>query len=176
MSADDTMRNYKSLSTVERAFRSIKSIDLKVRPIDDRRENMLAHYVEWHKREAWAELLFADEDQAAKATRDPVAPAQRSEMAQTKAQTRRLADRTSAHSFRTLLEELATIVRNTCRVPSSAETLPTFAMVTTPNALQRRARELIDRPVDRNAAAKNRNMPSAQGLGKLCLRRKGTSD
>src|SRR5262249_20177273 len=69
MSADDTVRNYKSLSTVERAFRSIKSIDLKVRPIHHRRENrvrahillcMLAYYVEWHMREAWAELLFAD--------------------------------------------------------------------------------------------------------------------
>ena len=149
MSADDTVRNYKSLSAVERAFCSIKSIDLKVRPIHHRRENrvrlcMLAYYVEWHMREAWAELLFADEDKDAKATRDPVAPAQRSEAAQTKAQTRRLADGTPAHSFRTLLEELATIVRNTCRVPNSAETLPTFAMVTTPNALQRRARELID--------------------------------
>jgi transposase len=153
MSADNTVRNYKSLSTVERAFRSIKTVDLKVRPIHHRRENrvrahillcMLAYYVEWHMREAWAELLFADEDQDAKATRDPVAPAQRSEAAQRKALTRRLTDGTPAHSFRTLLEELATIVRNTCRVPNSAEALPTFAMVTTPNALQRRARELID--------------------------------
>jgi hypothetical protein len=59
-------------------------------------------------------------------------------------QTRRLTDGTPAHSFCRLLEELATIVRNTCRVPYSAETLPTFAMVTTPNDLQRRARELID--------------------------------
>jgi hypothetical protein len=130
MSADDTVRNYKSLSTVERAFRSIKSIDLKVR---------------WHMREAWAELLFADEDKGGKPTRDPVAPAQRLEAAQTKAQTRRLADGAPARSFRTLLEELATIVRHTCRVPSSAKTLPTFVMVATPNALQRRARELLDR-------------------------------
>jgi transposase len=153
MSADNTVRNYKSLSTVERAFRSIKTVDLKVRPIHHRRENrvrahillcMLAYYVEWHMREAWAELLFADEDQDAKATRDPVAPAQRSEAAQRKAQTRRLTDGTPAHSFRTLLEELTTIVRNTCRMQNSAEALPTFAMVTTPNALQRRARELID--------------------------------
>jgi transposase len=153
MSAEDTVRNYKSLSTVERAFRSMKTIDLKVRPIHHRLENrvrahillcMLAYYVEWHMREAWAELLFADEDQDAKATRDPVAPAQRSEAAERKALTRRLADGTPAHSFRTLLEELATIVRNTCRVPNSAPTLPTFAMVTKPNALQRRARELID--------------------------------
>jgi hypothetical protein len=66
---------------------------------------------------------------------------------QEKALTRRLAAGTPAHSFRTLLEEPAIIVRNTCRVPNSAETLPTFAIVTTPNDLQRRARELIDQIV-----------------------------
>ncbi|MGH8142174.1 MAG: IS1634 family transposase, partial [Steroidobacteraceae bacterium] len=90
MSAADAVRNYKALANVERAFRALKSVDLKVRPIHHRLENrvrahiflcMLAYYVEWHLIEAWRPLLFADEDQDAKATRDPVAPAERSEQA-----------------------------------------------------------------------------------------------
>lgn len=154
MRAADTVRHYKALSTVERAFRSLKTVDLKVRPIHHRLEHrvrahiflcMLAYYVEWHLREAWRELLFADEDQTAKAMRDPVAPAQRSAAADRKARTHRRDDGTPAHSFRTLLDDLATIVSNTCRVPGSAPTTPTFRMVTTPNALQHRARELIDK-------------------------------
>jgi hypothetical protein len=149
MSSGDAVRNYKALSSVERAFRSLKTVDLKVRPIHHRLEArvrahilicMLAYYVEWHMREAWQELMFADEDQAAKATRDPVAPAQRSAAAEKKASSKQLEDGTPAHSFRTLLEELSTIVRNTCRVPQTA---PTFPMQTMPNALQLRARELI---------------------------------
>jgi transposase len=153
MSAGDTVRHYKSLSTVERAFRSMKTVDLKVRPIHHRLESrvrahiflcMIAYYVEWHLREAWRELLFADADLAAKATRDPVAPARRSAAAQRKALTHQLDDGTPAHSFRTLLDELATIVNNTCRVPGSAPETATFPMVTTPTPLQRRARELID--------------------------------
>src|SRR4030095_3998483 len=90
MSADDTVRNYKDLTTLERAFRSLKTVDLKVRPIHHHLEDrvrahiflcMLAWYVEWHMREAWRELTFADDDQAAKQTRDPVAPARRSDSA-----------------------------------------------------------------------------------------------
>ena len=81
------VRSYKSLAEVERAFRSLKTIDLKVRPIHHRLADrvrahiflcMLAYYVEWHMREAWRALLFADEDQTAKPQRDPVAPATRS--------------------------------------------------------------------------------------------------
>jgi len=151
MNSADTVRNYKGLSTVERAFRSFKTVDLKVRPIHHRLENrvrahiflcMLAYYVEWHMREAWAGLLFADEDQAAKATRDPVAPARRSEAAEKKASSKQLEDGTPAHSFHTLMEELSTIVRNTCRVPKTSSTFP---MLTIPNDLQLRARELIDK-------------------------------
>jgi len=151
MSSGDAVRNYKALSSVERAFRSLKTVDLKVRPIHHRLENrvrahillcMLAYYVEWHMREAWAELLFADEDRAARATRDPVAPARRSAAAEQKASSKQLEDGTPAHSFRTLLEELSTIVRNTCRVP---QTTSTFPMLTIPNDLQLRARELIDK-------------------------------
>jgi transposase len=151
MSSGDVVRNYKALSSVERAFRSLKTVDLKVRPIHHRLETrvrahiflcMLAYYVEWHMREAWQELMFADEDQAAKATRDPVAPARRSPAAEKKASSRQLDDGTPVHSFRTLLEELSTIVRNTCRVPQTASTFP---MLTIPNYLQLRARELIEK-------------------------------
>ena len=127
MDAADCVRNYKSLANVERAFRSLKTIDLKVRPIHHRTADrvrahiflcMLAYYVEWHMREAWRELMFADTDQAAKATRDPVAPAKRSKAALAKAARHTLDDGTPAHSFSTLLAELATIVRNTCRTPT----------------------------------------------------------
>jgi transposase len=154
MSAEETVRSYKALTAVERAFRSLKSVDLKVRPIHHRLEPrvrahiflcMLAYYVEWHMREVWRELTFADEDQAAKAVRDPVAPAERSAAAEKKASTRRLENGTPAHSFHTLLEQLATIVRNICRVPGSAADARTFPMVTIPNDLQRRAQDLIDR-------------------------------
>lgn len=153
MPPDECVRSYKSLSQVERAFRTMKSVDLKIRPIHHRLENrvrahiflcMLAYYVEWHMRQAWRELLFADEDQQAKASRDPVAPAKRSAAAEQKARTHQLADGTPVHSFRTLIEELATIVSNTCRVPGSPGNTQNFTLLTTPNALQRRARELIN--------------------------------
>lgn len=152
MSADDTVRSYKALTALERAFRSLKTVDLKVRPIHHRLEDrvrahiflcMLAWYVEWHMREAWRELTFADEDHDAKLTRDPVAPARRSDAALTKVQTHRLADGSQAHCFHTLLETLAAVVRNTCRIPGDRSTA-TFDVVTTPNHLQRRATELID--------------------------------
>ena len=152
MGAADCVRNYKALANVERAFRSLKTVDLKVRPIHHRTENrvrahillcMLAYYVEWHMREAWRELMFADTDQAAKATRDPVAPAQRSQAALDKLASHRLDDGTPAHSFSTLMAELATVVRNTCRTPSAGPEAPTFDVVTTPNATQRRALDLI---------------------------------
>jgi hypothetical protein len=104
---------------------------------------MLAYYVEWHMREAWRSLLFADEDQQAKTQRDPVAPAARSASAQRKALTRTLTDGTAAHSFRTLLDELSTIVRNTCRAPGTENHAAAFQIVTTPNTKQKRALELL---------------------------------
>jgi len=152
MDAPSCVRNYKSLAQVERAFRSLKTVDLKVRPIHHRKADrvrahillcMLAYYVEWHMREAWRELMFADTDQAAKATRDPVAPAKRSKAAQAKAASHTLDDGTSAHSFSTLLADLAGIVRNTCRTPNAAPEAPTFHVVTTPNTKQQRAFELL---------------------------------
>jgi len=153
MSAADAVRNYKALANVERAFRALKTVDLKVRPIHHRLENrvrahiflcMLAYYIEWHLIEAWRPLLFADEDQAAKAERDPVAPAERSEEALQKVLTHTLPDGTPAHSFRTLLEDLSTIVRNTCRTPGPVERSGTFDLITTPTAKQRQALELLD--------------------------------
>ncbi len=152
MDAPACVRNYKSLAQVERAFRSLKTMDLKVRPIHHRLADrvrahiflcLLAYYVEWHLREAWRELMFADTDQQAKATRDPVAPARRSKAALAKAARHTLDDGTPVHSFATLLGELATIVRNTCRTPNAGPDAPTFEIVTTPNAKQTRALELI---------------------------------
>ena len=152
MDAADCVRHYKSLANVERAFRTLKSVDLQIRPIHHRLADrvrahiflcMLTYYVEWHLREAWRELLFADTDQLAKATRDPVAPAQRSEAAKRKAATKVHEDGTAIHSFSTLMDELSTIVRNTCRTPHSDADSHTFEVVTTPNPTQRRALDLI---------------------------------
>ena len=81
---------------------------------------MLAYYVEWHMREAWRELLFADEDLEAKRQRDPLAPAQRSEQALQKIARRTLDNGIPVHSFQTLLQQLSTIVRNTCRTRDSS--------------------------------------------------------
>lgn len=153
MSAPEAVRSYKALAEVERAFRTLKTVDLKVRPIHHRLPDrvrahillcMLAYYVEWHMREAWRPLLFADEDLRAKAKRDPVAPAKRSARAQRKAATHTLEDESQAHSFRTLMEELASIVRNTCRTPGSDGSAPTFQLTTRPNLKQKQALDLIE--------------------------------
>jgi transposase len=121
--SQETVRAYKSLSTVERAFRSYKTMDLKVRPICHRLEGrvrahiflcMLAYYVEWHLRSSLAPILFDDEDKAlAEGLRDSVvAPAHRSLKAQSKAKKKRTEDDLPVHSFQTLLADLATIVKN----------------------------------------------------------------
>ena len=152
LSAEDTVRSYKQLTRVERAFRSLKTMDLQIRPIYHRLEQrvrahiflcLLAYYVQWHMLEAWRELLFCDEDQQAKATRDPVAPATRSAAALHKVHSRTLDDGSEVHSFQTLLHHLSTIVRNVCRIPDTNPDLPTFEIATTPNAKQQRAYELL---------------------------------
>ena len=152
MDGPEVVRSYKSLAQVERAFRSLKTVDLKIRPIHHRLADrvrahiflcMLAYYVEWYMIEAWRALLFADEDQQAKQHRDPIAPAKRSAKAQRKALTHTLDNGSPVHSLRTLLEELSTIVRNTCRTPASAPDSPTFTIVTRPNPTQQRALELL---------------------------------
>jgi transposase len=152
LAAADTVRSYKQLSVVERAFRSLKTLDLKVRPIYHRLEErvrahiflcLLAYYVEWHMREAWRPLLFADEDQMAKRTRDPVAPAQRSAGALRKVHAKVLDDGTPVHSFPTLLKRLSGIVRNVCRRRGADPTEPTTEIVTTPSPAQQRAYDLL---------------------------------
>ena len=133
------MRHYKALSQVERAFRSIKTMDLEVRPIRHYQEQrvrshlflcMLAYYVKWHMMEAWRPLLFADEDQQAKQDRDPVAPAKRSSPAIAKVRKKQLQDGSPAHSFQSLLSNLATIVRNTCQCRDSEAGTPAFTIDT----------------------------------------------
>jgi transposase len=152
MDSAEAVRSYKALAEVERAFRSMKTIDLHVRPIHHRLETrvrahiflcMLAYYVEWHMREAWRPLLFADEDRARKTHRDPVAAARRSEAALNKAATHTLQDGSPAYCFRTLLDELSTIARNTCQ-PSAGSAQLTFQMTTLPNPTQQRALELLN--------------------------------
>jgi transposase len=153
MSTDDAVRNYKKLSQVERAFRSLKTVDLKVRPIHHHDGNrvrahillcMLAYYVEWHMKEALRPLLFADEDQDAKQTRDPVAPAKRSRNALAKTATKKTTDGFEAHSFRTLIDHLGGIVRNQCiRKGTTDSTAGTVTIETTPGPVQRRALALI---------------------------------
>ena len=152
MDTDQTVRSYKLLSNVEHAFRCLKSVDLMVRPIRHRLEDrvrahillcMLAYYVEWHMTEAWRPLLFADEDQESKASRDPVAPAERSDSALQKVHTKQLDDNSVVHSFRTLLDDLARIVSNICRCPGLGPEAPTFTKTTTPNAQQQRALNLL---------------------------------
>ena len=150
--AADAVRGYKALTQVERAFRSFKTIGLKVRPIRHYRDHrvrahiflcMLAYYVQWHMMEAWRPLLFADEDQAAKTLRDPVAPAQRSESALRKVHARTLDDDSPVHSFQTLLDDLGGIVRNLCRRKGAGSDEPAFEMTTPPNPTQARAYQLL---------------------------------
>ena len=152
MDGPDCVRYYKALANVERAFRSIKTVDLNVRPIHHRLESrvrahiflcMLAYYVEWHIKEVWREITFADTELDLKLTRDPVAPAQRSESAKLKAKTKLLSDGTPAHSFSSLMTDLSTIVRNTCRTPGADTGAPNFEVLTTPTAAQTRALDLI---------------------------------
>ncbi len=150
--AADAVRHYKSLSQVERAFRSIKTMDLEVRPINHYLEKrvrthlflcMLAYYVKWHMMEAWRPLLFADEEQQAKQTRDPVAPAQRSAQAEKKVQSKLLADGSIAHSFQTLLQNLATIVRNTCQSRDAEAGMSSFTIDTQLTLKQQEAFQLL---------------------------------
>ena len=152
MDSAELVRIYKALTAVERAFRTLKTVNLKIRPIYRRTEDrvrahifvcVLAYYVEWHMRDAWRGLLFADEVQSAKTVRAPVAPARRSPGAQRKASTHTLTDGTPAHRFRTLLDELATIVCNTCRARISGADARSFALVTTANPKQEQAMQLL---------------------------------
>src|ERR1700719_1444575 len=124
LDAASTVKTYKQLAQVERAFRSIKTVDIEVRPIHHRRPHrvrahvflcMLAYYLEWHMRQALKPILFDDHDKtAAEAARTSiVAKAERSKAANRKALTKRTDDGLPVHSFRSLLGDLATVTRNT---------------------------------------------------------------
>jgi len=157
MSDEQTVLNYKRLAEVERAFRTLKGVDLQVRPIRHRLEarvrahiflSMLAYYVQWHMIEAWAPLTFKDEadrltDPGPARLADPVAPARRSPAALDKVHTRTLADGTPAMSFTRLLAHLATVVRNTVRPRSARSGEATFTLTTRPDAKQQQALDLI---------------------------------
>jgi len=147
---EDVVFHYKKLTSVERAFRSMKTVDLKIRPIYHRLENrvrahiflcMLAYYVEWHMREAWRSILFADDDKPTRT--DPVARAERSERAVRKCHTKQLDDGTRVHSFRTLLADLATITRSTFAPDGDPKSELSFTMTTTPSSEQARAYDLL---------------------------------
>ena len=156
LSAEDTVRSYKSLAEVERAFRCLKGIDLLVRPIRHRTEDrvpahiflcLLAYYVEWHLRRAWAPLLFEDEERwEARQHRDPVLSAQPSASAQCKKRSHETADGLPVHSFETLMAELASRARVTYALkPQTAEekTNLSFQQVPEPTPVQARAYELV---------------------------------
>lgn len=151
--AEGVVRAYKQLANVERAFRSIKTIDLKIRPVfhytaDRVRSHvflcMLAYYVEWHMREALAPMLFGedDADAAELARTSVVAPATPSPSALAKARTKRTAEDAPAHSFRTLLNDLATIAHNRVRTGASDDAA-SFTVITTPTTIQQRAFSLL---------------------------------
>ena len=140
---------YKDLSRVEDAFRSLKSIDLEIRPIYHRLEQrvrahaflcLLAEHLVFHLRAAWAPLTFADQEKDAPRA-DAVAKARRGGAAEAKARTQKTADGATCHSFHTLLEHLATLTRNTIRLPAQGDA--TFEQLTRSTPLQREAFALL---------------------------------
>jgi transposase len=150
LAQDDVVRRYKDLADVERFFRTLNS-ELDVRPIRHRLADrvrahmflrMLSYYISWHMKQALAPILFHDNDKPAAATKrpNPVAPAQRSDEALTKAARKRTPDDHPVHSFTSLLTDLATICANHIQPTTD---LPAFTIITTPTPLQRRAFELL---------------------------------
>ena len=153
LSATATVKAYKSLSQVEQAFRSYQTIDLKVRPIDDRLEDrvkaqvflcMLAYYVEWHMREALAPILFYDQEMASALEEvvSVVAKAQRSKKGKSKATSKRTESKLPVHSFATLLEDLATITKNKIQSRLPGGNL-IFEKITQPTPVQQKAFDLL---------------------------------
>jgi hypothetical protein len=151
-----TVRSYKSLALVERAFRCLKTVDLHVRPVYHRLADrvrahvflcMLAYYLEWHMRQKLAPMLFDDTDkEAADAMRaSVVAPAQRSSAAVAKQITGRTEDGLPVHSFHSLLADLATLVRNTI-ITAITPNYP-LTVATRPTPIQHKAFALLAVPV-----------------------------
>jgi len=156
LDSTSTVRAYKSLANVERAFRSLKTVDLEIRPIHHRRASrvrahvllcMLAFYVEWHMRQALKPILFDDHDKPAAeaARRSIVARATRSEAALRKAATQRTDDDLPVHSFQSLLADLATVTRNTMAMADSPEN--TFVLYPELTPVQQRAFHLLGVPI-----------------------------
>jgi len=151
LSSEDTVRSYKSLSQVEQAFRTLKSLDILVRPIrhrvDDRvRAHIflcsLAYYVEWHMRKALAQILFIDDElDENRKKRNPVQPAVASDSAKLKKKTKLTPDGFPVHSFDTLLEDLGSLCRNLCYLKSDPDS--TFYQDTDPSSLQLKALQLL---------------------------------
>ena len=150
------VESYKNLAHVERDFRSIKTDDLDLRPIHHRLDErvrahvlicLLACYLVWHLRKAWAPLTFTDEHPPTRDT--PIAPAQRSPQAQAKASTQHDANGNPLRSFRGLLDHLATLTRNDIHYHGTNATMPTLAE---PTPDQRRAFDLIGTPIPLTAA------------------------
>lgn len=152
MSSSDVVRSYKQLSGVERAFRSLKTVDLHVRPIHHRLADrvrahvflcMLAYYLEWHMRSKLAPLLFDDHDKtgAAAVRESMVKPARRSKAAERKASTKHTDQGLPVHSFQSLLADLATLTINKVQPNNSA--LPTFDKLTKPTPIQKWALTLL---------------------------------
>jgi transposase len=148
----ETVRSYKSLARVERAFRCIKTVDLNVRPVYHWLEGrvrahvflcMLAYYLEWHMRQCLAPMLFddADKDEAEALRRSVVAQAQRSKAAVKKQTTGATPDGLPVHSFRTLLADLATMARNT--IVTAINPLYPLTVVTRPTPIQQKAFDLL---------------------------------
>jgi len=153
MGAEQVVAAYKSLSKVERAFRSYKSVDLKVRPIHHRLADrvrahvllcMLAYYVEWHMRERLEPLLFDDHDPqgAARRRKSIVAPAPRSTAALRKARRKRTDHDLPVHSFRSLLTDLATLTKN--RIQPRLEGAEAFEQCAAPTSVQQRVFDLLE--------------------------------
>jgi len=150
VSAEDGVRSYKLLANVEQTFRSLKS-QLTVRPIRHRIDDrvrahilicLLAYYVQWHLKRAWAPLLFEEEDLSAdRRRRDPVAPAKPSAKTQRKKATQQTDDGLPVHSFETLVRELGTRCRNTCVLASDPS--QSFQQLTEMTALQAEAFKLL---------------------------------
>ncbi len=151
LSPDEVVATYKSLANIERDFRTMKSVDLHIRPIRRRLTDrvrahaficLLAAHLVFHLRAAWAPLTFKDE--APPARTDPVLPAVRSTRASAKAAARRRQDGQELRPFQGLLDHLGTLTRNTCQVPG---TTVTFERLAEPTPTQRKAFELIDAPI-----------------------------
>lgn len=152
LSPDDTVRQYKRLALVERLFRTLKGIDLRIRPIFHRLDPrvrahiflcLLADYVEWHLRQALAPLLFDDEElDDRRRRRDPVAPAQPSPSAKRKKHQRTTEDGLPVQSFPTLLDHLANYTRNLCRTQTGKHSAVAI-QYPDPSPLQARAFQLL---------------------------------